>query len=105
MNEIDPVVWAVIAYILGVGLRVMWPYLMAYLQDGVAFDVRYVVSQIVSALIGVVPILAFSDLVEQLSALGWLAAFGMGYGWAELGREAQKTVKALRTVRARKVAQ
>ena len=92
MSEIDPVVWAVIAYVLGAMLRVFWPYLLAYLQEGVAFDWRYVIGQAVTALIGLIPILAAQEFLEQLSALGWLAAFGMGFGFAAIGREAQKSV-------------
>lgn len=92
MTEIDPVVWAVIAYVLGVLLRVFWPYLLAYLQEGATFDARYVIGQAVTALIGLIPILAAQDFLEQLSALGWLAAFGMGFGFAAIGREAQKSV-------------
>jgi len=87
MSEIDPVVWAVIAYVLGAMLR-----LLAYLQEGVAFDWRYVIGQAVTALIGLIPILAAQEFLEQLSALGWLAAFGMGFGFAAMGREAQKSV-------------
>lgn len=92
MSEVNPVVWAVIAYVSGALLRVFWPYVLAYLQEGAKFDVRYVIGQAVTALIGLIPILAAQEFLEQLSALGWLAAFGMGFGFAAIGREAQKSV-------------
>jgi hypothetical protein len=78
-------------YILGVVLRVFWPYFLAYLQTGESFDVNYVIGQVIAAIIALFGVLAAKEFVAELGALGFFGAFVAGYGAASIGRDGQKT--------------
>lgn len=94
----DLPVWLIplVGYVLGAVGRVLWPYLTAYLKDGVKFDPKYVTGQLLGALGGLVPVLALSGFIDQLPALGFLGAMWLGYGASDAGREAQKMLTVLR---------
>ena len=83
----------VVAYLLGVALRIIWPFALAYFRDGAKFDVNYIIGQVIAAIIGLFGVMASADFVQSLGAVGFFGAFVAGYGAASIGRESQKTVK------------
>lgn len=82
----------VLAYIGGVVLRIVWPYLLAFLQDGVKFDVNKVIGQVLAGLLGLLGVFAGQSFLGDLGAVGYIGALAMGYGAASIGRDGQKTV-------------
>ena len=82
----------VVAYVAGVALRIAWPFLLAYLQDGIKFDVNKVVGQIAAGLLGLLGVFASQAFLFDLGAVGYVGALAMGYGAASIGRDGQKTV-------------
>jgi len=86
----------VVAYLIGVSLRVFWPYLLAYLQDGVKFDWKFVVGQLIGAVIGLFGVMSGAEFLGDLGTLGFFGAMVAGFGAAAIGRESQKSVDAAR---------
>lgn len=86
----------VLAYLVGVSVRVIWPYALAYFQDGTPFNGRMIVGQILAALIGLLGIIAADDFVASLGLIGFFGSFVAGFGAASVGRNTQKTVDAVR---------
>lgn len=82
-------------FVLGVIARVVVPYVQARLKvDGpLAFDWRYLVGQLVTAVIALIPLLAGQDFVTQLGAMGWIGALVYGWGAGDIGNQAQKSIK------------
>lgn len=78
----------------GLGLigRVLIPYALEKMRSAepLTFDWVYVRGQIAGALITLIPTLAGGELLAQIGALGWAAAFGLAYFGADFGRGVQK---------------
>ena len=85
----------VAAYVAGVALRIVWPFLLAYLQDGIKFDANKVIGQVVAGLLGLLGVFASQSFLGDLGAVGYIGALAMGYGAASIGRDGQKTVGRL----------
>lgn len=91
------------AYIAGVSVSIIFPYIVEYLKTGVAFDWRLVSSRIASALVGLLPVVLsaqfVADLLAQVDALGfagqvwiiYLGIFMIGWGVSQAGRDVSKT--------------
>ena len=79
------------AYVLGWALSIAWPYLLAYVRDGAAFDWRMVAGRILSGLVGLVGFLAADDVVANLGAMSYVAALLTGFGASSFGRNVQRT--------------
>ena len=84
-------------YLVGVVLRVFWPYVLKYLKDGTKFDVRYVIGEFLVSLTGLIVIFAGKDFLPALGLLGFFGAFAAGFGAVDFGRNLQKTVDATRS--------
>ena len=82
--------------ILGVALRVFWPYFLAYLQDGASFDPKFVIGQLLAALIALFGVMAAKDFAAELGTVGYFGALVAGYGAASIGRDGQKTAGRIR---------
>ena len=93
-EQIDPVV--VLAYFLGVGARVFWPYLRVWLHDKEPFNPRLIVSQLISAFGIAIALFASSAFVATIGTMPFIAAAVLGYGAGELGREAQRSLVQFR---------
>lgn len=85
-----------IAFALGVAGRVLIPYLIKWLDSGEPFNPRYMASQILAALVAVVPLILVSDEITRIGAMALLAAFAYGWFASDLGREIQKGGQAAR---------
>ena len=85
----------VVVYLLGVGMRIAWPFAIAYMTQPVDFDWEKVKGQIIGAAIGLVGIVLASmvqeGFVAGLSVIGYVGAFIAGYSAASIGRNGQKT--------------
>ncbi len=99
----DVVTLGILAYLLGVILNVLYPYLSAYLEKGDSFDYRYAISRVLAALVvGGVAIVApgFIDYLVQTAgaydytSLYFLAVFLTTFGAGSVGRETQKLASA-----------
>lgn len=92
--------WLIVAYIGGVVVSIVWPFLLAWIENQEPFDWRMNVGRILTALIGALPLLANQEFLAQLGAMSYVAAFVYGMGASAIGRYAQKTpgavTKALR---------
>ena len=86
-------------FVLGVAGRVFVPYAVRFLEDESRFDWRYVVAQIVTAFVALLPMVAadVASFLANVGALGVLAAVVYGWFSADLGREIQKGVGAAAT--------
>jgi hypothetical protein len=93
MDETTTAAILVGLYLLGVASRIVWPFALAYLQDGARFDYRYIIGQVVAGFVGLVPMLASADLLTDLGVAGLFGSFAAGFGAGSIGRTAQKTVK------------
>ena len=82
------------AYVLGWALSIAWPFILARVADGAAFDWRMIVGRILAGLIGLVGFLAGDEAVAMLGGLSYVAAFLAGFGASQAGREVQKTTDA-----------
>ena len=85
-----------ILFFVGVVARVVVPYLTAYLKEPIEFDWRYLVGQIVGAIVALVAMLVTDSAtwVAQVGTLGMLAAFLYGWASGDIGREMQKGIGA-----------
>lgn len=85
----------VLAYLLGVATRVLWPYAVAYLTEPQKFDWEKAKAQIIAAFVGLVGIvltqLTGEGFVTSLGALGFVGAFTSGYAVSSIGRQVAKT--------------
>lgn len=81
-----------VAYGLGFFGRILIPYLLEKLRqpEPIQFDWMYVRGQLAGALITLIPTLFGSELLTQIGALGWAAAFALAYFGADIGRGIQK---------------
>lgn len=81
---------------LGVIGRVVVPYIQAVIasKEPMSFDWRYLVGQLIAALVALIPLVSGSEFVLNLGAMGWLAALVYGWGSGDIGRAAQKVVAA-----------
>lgn len=84
----------VATYLLGVAIRVIWPYALKYFREGATFNWRMITGEILAAVIGLFGILAAPDFIIELGLLGYFGAFVAGFGAAALGRNSQKTIDA-----------
>ena len=89
----------VLAYIVGAGGGVFYPYLRAWLTDGVAFDWRKAAGKAVAAVLGLLLMPTIAATLESLGGVGWLVAFGMGLAATTIGHEAQRTPAAIEAKR------
>lgn len=74
--------------------RVVLPYIKVWLESRQPFNWRQVVGQVVGAAIVIIP--ALTGIVDQLAQASPAAAVVVGWGAADVGREAQKWYDALR---------
>ncbi len=83
-----------IFFALGVFGRVVIPYVQARVaSDGpISFDWRFLVGQLIAALVALIPLVSGSEFVTNLGAMGWAAALVYGWGSGDVGRTAQKAV-------------
>ena len=79
-------------FALGVIGRVVVPYIQSRIanEGPLSFDWRYLVGQIIAAVVALIPIIAGSDFVAELGQLGWLGALLYGWGSGDIGRTVQK---------------
>lgn len=77
---------------LGVVGRVVVPYVQSRIAtDGqLSFDWRYLVGQLIAALVALLPMVGGSEFVAELGQLGWLGALLYGWGSGDIGRTLQK---------------
>lgn len=87
-------------YILGWALSIAWPFLLAYVRDGVRFDWRMVVGRMLAGGIVLLGFLAADAAISSLGAMSYLAAFLAGFGASSAGRNVQRTTDAARAARA-----
>ena len=83
-------VWLILAYLAGVVVSIVFPYVLAWLENGEAFDWRMNVGRVLTALVALMPTLAAADFIEHLGVLGYFGAFVLGLGFSQIGRLAQK---------------
>lgn len=93
MEELPVWLLPLLGYVAGFVLRVFWPYFIAYLETGTAFDWRYVSSQVAGALTGLIPVLLAGSLLHELPALGFLGAMGAGYIAGNAGRQVASAIE------------
>ena len=86
----------VVSYLLGVIIRVVWPYALKYFREGALFNWNMITGEILAAIIGLFGVLAAPDFIMELGPLGYFGAFVAGFGAAALGRNGQKTIDAAR---------
>jgi len=81
-------------FALGVLGRVVIPYLQAKLSsdEPLSFDWRYLVGQLITAVLALIPLLQGPDFLMELGAMGWVAALLYGWGSGDIGRALQKAV-------------
>ena len=81
-----------ILFALGVAGRVIIPYIQAALAtDGpLKFDVRYLIGQLLSAAVALIPLVAGQEFIEQIGTLSLVGAALYGWGASDIGREVQK---------------
>ena len=89
----------VVAYVVGAFAGVFYPYLRAWLTDGVAFDWRKAAGKAVAAVLGLLLMPSIAATLEALGGVGWLVAFGMGLAATTIGHEAQRTPAAIEAKR------
>ena len=79
---------------LGVLGRVVIPYIQAKLasDEPLSFDWRYLVGQLITAILALIPLLQGPDFLTELGAMGWVAALLYGWGSGDIGRMLQKAV-------------
>ncbi len=87
--------WLIVTYFGGLITSIVWPYLLAWIQNQEPFDWRMNVGRVLMGLMGALPLLASSEFLAQLGALTYVAAFVLGMGASQLGRTAQKTASAV----------
>ncbi len=98
---LDTVTWEIILpflfFFAGFVGRVILPYAESTAVTGKPFDWRFVVGQLVGALIGVlIPFLLSDGAIADIGVMGWIGAFGYGWGLTDIGRLGQKAYKRLR---------
>lgn len=81
-----------VGFFLGLVGRVLIPYALEKMRstEPLKFDWLYVRGQVAGAVITLIPTLAGGELLNQIGALGWAAAFALAYFGADIGRGAQK---------------
>lgn len=96
---------SLIAYILGVVLSATVPYVLAWLEDPVPFDWRYLIGRIVGPIAalfaaGIFTPEFFETLAAKIAGLGSVELFfvslGAGWGWSQVGRIGQKGIAVAR---------
>lgn len=100
----DVVGLGVLAYILGIVVNVLYPYVVAYLEHNEPFNYKYAISRIIGALVlGLVAVVnpGFVDWLTQTAAIygyTWLyfiAIFLTTFGASSIARETEKLTKNL----------
>lgn len=93
----DALLWPLVAFIGGVLARIVIPYLLEWVNTpGVAFDWRYLIGQILAAIIALIPVTFNDQWLATIGGLSWASAVGAGWLAADLGREAQKIYDVVR---------
>lgn len=79
---------------LGVVGRVVIPYIQAKLSSNgpISFDWRYLIGQLITAALALIPLLQNPSFLGELGALSWVAALLFGWGAGDVGRTIQKAV-------------
>ena len=98
LSEVNPLVWLTLAWAAGLFVRVLWPYVLARInsEEPLSFDWRYMIGQVIGALLAYAPVWLAADFADQLGALGIIGSFGAGYGGASFGRNVHKTGSTIR---------
>ncbi len=86
-------------YLLGAFVGVFYPYLRAWLTDGVAFDWRKAAGKAVAAVLGLVLVPTFAQTIEAIGGMGLLVVFLAGLAATTIGHEAQRTPAAIEAAR------
>ena len=78
-------------FALGVAGRVVLPYIQARIAADapLSFDWRYLVGQLIGALVALIPMIAAPDFVAELNGLSLVAVLAYGWGAGDIGRTAQ----------------
>ena len=81
-------------FALGALGRVVIPYIQARVasDEPLSFDWRYLVGQIIAALVALIPLVAGDQFLQQVGSLSWLGAILYGWGAGDIGRAAQKVL-------------
>lgn len=85
-----------VAFGLGVIARVFIPYLREWLDSRAPFDWRFVVGQLLGALVALIPMLASAEWLGGIAGLTWPAAVAYGWAAADIGREVDKWARRWR---------
>lgn len=83
--------WLIVAYVGGVTTSIVWPYLLAWIENKEPFDWRMNAGRILAAVMASLPLFASPDFLAQLGGMSYLAAFLYGMAASQLGRITQKT--------------
>ena len=81
-----------VAYLLGFIGRVLIPYYLekAVQPEPIEFDWMYVRGQLAGAVVTLIPTLLGGELLAEIGAMGWAAAFALAYFASDIGRGVQK---------------
>lgn len=90
------VMWKAVAYFVGVAVSIGFPYFLAWLEKGEPFDWRQNVGRFLTAMVGLVPVLATTEFTQQLGSWSYVAALAAGLAFSQIGRMAQKTFDVTR---------
>lgn len=79
-------------FALGVIGRVVIPYIQERLRsdEPLKFDWRFVVGQLVAAVVALIPLIAGEEWLDKVGSLSWLGSLLYGWGSGDIGREVQK---------------
>lgn len=110
----NTIVIASIVYIVGLLVRLVYPYVLAYIQgDTESFDFRKVAGIVIGAAVGYIPTLMSGAYIETIGGLDqiltdfgpyvyYVLVFFMAFGTGSLGRDIQKTPGALKAYKENK---
>lgn len=93
MNDITLVY---LIFVLGVLCRVVIPYLMEWTQSHDPFDARYLVGQLLGAIIAAIPFIFTTGFMNDFAGMELIAVFGYGWGFTDIGRRLDKGYTAWR---------
>lgn len=89
-------VWLLIAYLGGVVVSILFPYVLAWIETKEPFDWRMNLGRVLVALMGLLPVIGATEFLSQLSAAGYFGAFVLGLGFSQIGRIVQKATATAR---------
>ena len=99
MFELTPEATIVLTFVLfwiGSLARMFFPYLLKRVQDGAAFNWRYLTGQALTSGGVFALFLLNAEFVESVGSLGLFGGLLAGFGAASIGRNGQKTIDVAR---------